>query len=178
MGTLMPLTSLYAVNDGVNPEVTLSSTTVAGLELDLRLMGPVRLFGGVAGGRGEVSHSNVLNLTGRPARPSYATTVGVASGGLLLWPTFGRSVLQPFVRGGYGVMLYRIEFPGATRQAITPTLDAGGGFRLEAAGAAFTLEGRFLSSVFKASSLPVPLLTQTSTTQNQVVVQFGVHLSL
>lgn len=176
-GLLDPLRPLVFVQDGVNPDVQLGAVSFAMMEIDVRLAGPLALYTGFGGGRGDLLASGVLETEGAPASPRYAARMGLAYAGLLLQPTFGRSLLQPFVKGGGVGRLLAFDLPQGMRTSVSPGFELGGGLRIGTGASTAFVEGKWLRTIFRSADLPLPLVLPVETAQDDLVLTLGVRLT-
>jgi hypothetical protein len=176
-GVLDAFRVLVPVLDGTNSDVRLGAVTMLALEGEFRVAGPFRVYATAAGGRGGLGHSGALDLSGRPASATYPVRVAVGTAGLLLAPTFGGAVLQPYLRGGGGYRALLVDLPAGRVTAGDPAFEAGGGFRLHGGRVGGFVEGRWLRSVFRSATLPLPLVPPTQTTQDDLLVLVGMRVT-
>jgi hypothetical protein len=165
------------VRDGTNADVRLGSIPMVALEGEFRIAGPIRLYATAAGGRGTLGHSGALDLAGGTPATAYPVRMALGTAGLLLQPTFGGAVLQPFVRGGGGMRAALVDLPSGRLTAADPAVEAGGGFRLHGGRVGGFVEARWVRSLFRSSVLPLPLVPPTETAQDDLLVLVGVRVT-
>lgn len=176
-GVLDPFRVLVPVADGINADVRLGAVSLVALEGELRLAGPLRLYATALGGRGTIGHSGALDLQGRPASAAYPSRLAVGSAGVLLAPTFGGAVLQPYLRAGGGYRAMLVDLPASRITLGDPTVDLGGGFRLHGGRVGGFVEARWLRSTFRSATLPLPLVPPATTAQDDLALLVGVRVT-
>lgn len=176
-GLLDAFNVLVPVRDGTNPDVRLGAVPMVALEGEFRVAGPFRLYATAAGGRGTIGHSGALDLSGRPVSAAYPVRLALGTAGLLLQPTFGGAVLQPYIRGGGGIRAALVDLPSGRVTAADPAVEGGGGFRIHGGRVGGFVEARWVRSLFKSSTLPMPLVPPTETAQDDLLVLVGVRVT-
>ena len=174
----IPTAAIYPSPSTTDPDLKLAVAPSLALDIAVRIAGPARVYVTGAGGIGSLANSAILSTGSAPPKPSYSTTSLVATGGLLLEPTFGRGPVQPYARVGGGVVGQWIALPQGTAYSVAPAIDAGGGLRFGRGRFGGFVEARWLGSSFKSEYLPlVAGAPVRSTSQADILTLIGVRFT-